>query len=113
MAGARSGSRFVALLVYTLLSYFPLKRWAAVVLPCAGVLLFALLAHAADASADRAFANIAAEGTVGLVVPIAALVIGDSVLGAEVRSGRSQFTWLSPAPTGQIVAARWPAGPVG
>ena len=37
--------------------------------------------------AERAFANIAAEGIFCLVMPIAALVIGDSVLGAEVRAG--------------------------
>ena len=36
-----------------------------------------------------------------LVVPIAALVIGDSVLGAEVRAGTFHFTWLSPTPTGR------------
>lgn len=106
----RPRGRLVALFVYTLRSCFPLKRWAAVLLPCAGVLLFGLLTHAADATADRAFANIAAEGIFGLVVPIAALVIGDSVLGAEVRSGTFAFTWLSPAPIWQIVLARWLGG---
>lgn len=106
----RPHGRLVALFVYTLRSCFPLKRWAAILLPCAGVLLFGLLTHAADATADRAFANIAAEGIFGLVVPIAALVIGDSVLGAEVRSGTFAFTWLSPAPIWQIVLARWLGG---
>ena len=107
---ARPRSRFVALFVYTLRSCFPLKRWAAVLLPCAGALLFGLLTHAADTSADEAFANIAAEGIFSLVVPIAALVIGDSVLGSEVRTGTFQFTWLSPAPIWQIVVARWLGG---
>ncbi len=106
----RPRRRFVALFVYTLRSCFPLKRWAAVLLPCAGVLLFGLLSHASDATADRAFANIAAEGIFSLVVPIAALVIGDSVLGAEVRAGTFAFTWLSPAPIWQIVVARWLGG---
>jgi ABC-type transport system involved in multi-copper enzyme maturation permease subunit len=109
-ASARPRSRFVALFVYTMRSCFPLKRWAAVLLPCAGVLLFGLLTHAADTTPDRAFANIAAQGIFSLVVPIAALVIGDSVLGAEVRAGTFQFTWLSPAPISQIVLARWLGG---
>jgi ABC-type transport system involved in multi-copper enzyme maturation permease subunit len=43
-------------------------------------------------------------------MPIAALVIGDSVLGAEVRAGTFHFTWLTPAPTWQIVLGRWLGG---
>ena len=83
----------------------------AILLPCAGALLFGLLAHAVDDShAERAFANVAAEGIFGLVMPIAALVIGDSVLGAEVRAGTFHFTWLSPTPTWQIVLGRWLGG---
>ena len=81
-------------------------------LPCAGALLFGLLVHAVDASAERAFANVAAEGIFGLVMPIAALVIGDSVLGAEVRAGTFHFTWLSPTPTWQIVLGRWLGGSI-
>ncbi len=106
----RRRSRFVAIFVYTLQSCVPPKRWAAVLLPCAGALLFGLLARAVDASAERAFANVAAEGIFGLVMPIAALVIGDSVLGAEVRAGSFHFTWLSPTPIWQIVLGRWLGG---
>jgi ABC-type transport system involved in multi-copper enzyme maturation permease subunit len=106
----RPRSRFVAILVYTLRSCVPPKRWAAVLLPCAGALLFGLLARAVDDPADRAFANVAAEGIFGLVMPIAALVIGDSVLGSEVRAGTFHFTWLSPTPTWQIVLGRWLGG---
>jgi ABC-type transport system involved in multi-copper enzyme maturation permease subunit len=80
------------------------------VLPCAGAVLFGLLSRAIDEPADRAFAVIAAEAIFGLVMPIAALVIGDSVLGAEVRAGTFHFTWLSPAPTWQIVLGRWLGG---
>ena len=108
----RPRSRFIAIVLYTLQSCVPPKRWVAVLLPCAGALLFGLLAHAVDGAADRAFANIAAEAIFGLVMPIAALVIGDSVLGAEVRAGTFQFTWLSPAPTWQIVMGRWLGGSV-
>ena len=106
----RRRSRFVAILVYTLQSCFPPKRWVAVLMPCAGALLFGLLAHAVDETATRAFATVAADGIFGLVVPIAALIIGDSVLGAEVRAGTFHFTWLSPTPTWQIVLGRWTGG---
>jgi len=106
----RSRSPFVAILVYTLQSCFPRKRWLAVLVPCAGALLFGLLAYAVDPPAQRAFATVAADGIYGLVLPIAALVIGDSVLGAEVRSGTFHFTWLSPTPTWQIVLGRWLGG---
>jgi ABC-type transport system involved in multi-copper enzyme maturation permease subunit len=110
VATARPRSRFVAIFVYTLRSCLPPKRWAALLLPCAGALLFGLLTYAIHDTAQRAFANVAAEGIFGLVVPIAALVIGDAVLGAEVRSGTFQFTWLSPAPTWQIILGRWLGG---
>jgi ABC-type transport system involved in multi-copper enzyme maturation permease subunit len=106
----RPRPRLVAILGYTWRACFPPKRWAAILLPCVGALLFGLLARAVNQPADTAFANIAAEGIFGLVLPIAALVIGDSVLGAEIRSGSFHFTWLSPAPTWQIVFGRWLGG---
>ena len=109
----RQRSPFVAIVVYTLQSCVPPKRWVAVLLPCAGVLLFGLLAHAVQhETADRAFANVAAEGIFALLMPIGALVIGDSVLGAEVRAGTFHFTWLSPVPTWQIVLGRWIGGSI-
>jgi ABC-type transport system involved in multi-copper enzyme maturation permease subunit len=43
-------------------------------------------------------------------MPIGALIIGDAVLGAEVRSGTFHFTWLSPIPIWQIVVGRWLGG---
>jgi ABC-type transport system involved in multi-copper enzyme maturation permease subunit len=81
-------------------------------LPCAGALLFGLLAHAVHhfPTREQAFANVAAEGIFSLMMPIAALVIGDSVLGAEVRAGTFHFTWLSPTPTWQIILGRWMGG---
>jgi ABC-type transport system involved in multi-copper enzyme maturation permease subunit len=105
-------SRFVAIVRYTWRSCFPRKRWVAVLLPCAGALLFGLLARAVHHFPTRgqAFANIAAEGIFSLMMPIAALVIGDSVLGAEVRAGTFHFTWLSPTPMWQIVLGRWLGG---
>ncbi len=110
LTSMRSRSRFGAILRYTLQSCLPPRRWAAILLPCVGAVLFGLLSRAVGSSADRAFANVAAEGIFGLVLPIAALVIGDSVLGAEVRAGTFHFTWLSPAPTWQIVLGRWLGG---
>ncbi len=66
---ARRRSPFLAILVYTLRSCFPRRRWMAVLVPCAGALLFGLLAHATRTSppATRAFANVAADGIFGLV----------------------------------------------
>ena len=109
-AAGRARSRFLAIFAYTLRSCLPARRRLALLVPCAGAVLFGLLALAVDDTADRAFANVAAEGIFSLVVPIAALVVGDAVLGAEVRSGTFHFTWLSPAPTWQIVLGRWLGG---
>jgi ABC-type transport system involved in multi-copper enzyme maturation permease subunit len=110
-SSARPRSRFVAILGYTLRSCIPPRRWAAVLAACAGTVLFGLLAHAVNApTSDRAFANVAAEGIFSLAVPVGALVIGDAVLGAEIRGGTFLFTWLTPAPTGQIVIGRWLGG---
>ena len=112
ITAARSRPRFVAIIVYTWQSCLPPKRWFAILLPCGGALLFGLLARAVDnfPSRERAFANVAAEGIFALVLPIAALVIGDAVLGSEVRAGTFHFTWLSPTPTWQIVLGRWLGG---
>lgn len=106
----RPRSTFVAIVRYTWQSCFPPKRWFALLVPCAGALMFGLLAYAINEPEQRAFAHVAADGIFGLVVPIAALVIGDSVLGAEVRAGTFHFTWLTPVSTWQIVVGRWAGG---
>jgi ABC-2 type transport system permease protein len=106
----RSRSPFVAVVLYSWRSCFPPKRWAAVLLPCACALLFGLLARELNGTPQRDFATVAALGIFGLVMPITALIIGDSVLGAEVRGGTLHFTWLSPTPTWQIVLGRWVGG---
>ena len=49
-------------------------------------------------------------GLFGVVLPVGCLVIGDAVLGSEVRAGTLHFTWLSPAGFATIVAGRWLAG---
>lgn len=110
---ARPRSRVLAIFRYTLQSCLPPRRWAAVIAASGAALLFGGLARVVEAStAARAFANVAAEGILGLVVPVAALVIGDAVLGAEVRRGTFLFTWMSPAPAREIVVGRWLGGTV-
>lgn len=105
-----SATRLRAVVAYTLRSCIGPKRWLGCLLPCAGALLFGLLSLAIDEPGSEAFAAVAAEGIFPLVVPIAALVLGDAVLGAEVRSGVFHFTWLTPAPLGLIVLGRWIGG---
>jgi ABC-type transport system involved in multi-copper enzyme maturation permease subunit len=107
---ARPPSRFLAVLRFTLRSCLPPKRWAVVLLPCLGAVLFGLLTHAVDLRPERAFANIAAEGIYSLALPVAALIIGDAVLGAELRAGTFHITWLSPVRPTEVVLGRWLGG---
>jgi len=95
---------------YALRSCFPTKRRIGLALPAAGALLFALLAQVIPNSAPVALAQVADGGLFGVVLPVGCLVIGDAVLGSEVRSGTLHFTWLSPASFATIVAGRWLAG---
>ncbi|MET0145135.1 MAG: hypothetical protein ABW328_10165 [Ilumatobacteraceae bacterium] len=109
-AALRPRPRLWAIFVYTLQSCVPPRRWAAVIAACVGSVLFGLLARAIDTGPDRAFAYVATEGILSLAVPIAALVIGDAVLGAEIRGGTFMFTWMTPSPVWQIVLGRWLGG---
>jgi len=95
---------------YALRSCFPTKRRIGLALPAAGALLFALLARLVPDPAPLALADVANGGLFGVVLPVGCLVIGDAVLGAEVRAGTLHFTWLSPAGFATIVAGRWLAG---
>jgi len=101
---------FVAIVGYTLRACLPGRRWIGVLLPCAAAVLFGLLATTLDDEATRAFADVAGTALFALVLPVTCLVIGDAVLGAEVRSGAFTFTWLAPVPTWQIVLGRWLGG---
>jgi hypothetical protein len=101
---------FLALLGYTLRACLPARRWWGVVLPCLGALLFAWLGTLADVSAEEAFEVVAQQGLFGLVVPLTCLVIGDAVLGADLRAGTFAFTWLSPVRFSTIAIARWLGG---
>ena len=95
---------------YALRACFPRKRRLGLLLPALGALLFGLLAHAFEDPADEALAAVADGGLFGVILPVACLIVGDAVLGAEVRSGTLHFTWLSPVGFPLIVLGRWLAG---
>jgi hypothetical protein len=97
---------------YTLRACLPWKRRVGLLLPCGGAVLFGLLAVLDSSGAAVGFANVAGIGIFPLVVPIASLVVGDAVLGAEVRSGTFAFTWLSPVRFPFIVLGRWLGGTI-
>jgi hypothetical protein len=97
---------------YALQACLPAKRRLGLLLPCAGALLFGLLAHSVDETREEAFAIVADGGLFAVVFPIGCLVVGDAVLGAEVRAGTLGFTWLSPVPFWWIVVGRWLTGGV-
>src|SRR5690606_26562048 len=99
-----------AMLVYTLRTSLPGRRRWGLILPCLGAVGFGAINRVIPGSAADNFADMAAVGLFGLVLPITALVVGDAVLGAEVRRGSFTFTWLSPVPAWQIVLARWLGG---
>ena len=103
-------SPFAAVLDYTLRACLPAKRWWGVLLPCLGAVLFGLLATLPDVRPERAFAAVAEQGLFGLIVPLTCLVIGDAVLGADMRAGTFPLTWLSPVPFRTIVLGRWLGG---
>jgi ABC-type transport system involved in multi-copper enzyme maturation permease subunit len=102
--------RLGAVVTFTLRSCVGPRRWLGCLLPSVGALLFGLLARGLDRPAVEAFAQVATQGIYGLTLPIAALVIGDAVLGSEVRSGVFHFTWLTPTPLTTIVVGRWLGG---
>ncbi len=109
-AGRALPSPFVAVVGYTLRACLPAKRWWGVLLPCLGALLFGWLATVADTTTERAFSFVAEQGLFGLVLPLTCLVIGDAVLGADLRAGTFAFTWLSPVRFPTIVIGRWLGG---
>jgi ABC-2 type transport system permease protein len=101
---------FVAIVTYTLRACLPAKRWFGILLPCAGALLFGLLAQVHSGVAAEGLADIAEAGLFHLILPLTCLVIGDAVLGADVRAGSFPLTWLSPVPFPVIAVGRWLGG---
>jgi len=88
----------------------PRKRAALLALPCVGALLFGLLARSVDNPTPAGRFDTIGGALFGLIMPLACLVVGDAVLGAEVRAGTFGLTWLSPVRFSTIVLARWSAG---
>jgi ABC-2 type transport system permease protein len=102
----------VAIVRYTLRTSLPGRRWIGILVPCAAAILFGALSRSLGGDLEAEFADMAGLALFGLVMPVTCLVVGDAVLGAEVRSGSFTFTWLSPVPTWQIAVGRWLGGTV-
>ncbi len=101
-----------ALVTYTLRTSMAGKRAAGVLVPAVATLLFALLARGLSGDPYEEFASVASVALFGLVLPVTCLVVGDAVLGAELRSGAFAFTWMAPVPTWQIALGRWAGGTI-
>lgn len=103
-------TRVAVIAGYAVRACFPFKRRLGLLLPALGAVLFGLLSHAVNDPPAEAFAATAGRGLFGVIVPVGCLIVGDAILGSEVRSGTFHFTWLSPVPFGVIVLGRWLAG---
>jgi ABC-2 type transport system permease protein len=99
----------LAIVRYTVRACVPAQRLL-LLLPVAGALLFGLLSRIPDDTATVAFARVGGTAIHTLVLPITCLIVGDALLGAEIRSGVFAFTWLSPVSYTTIVLGRWLGG---
>ena len=76
--------------MFALRACFPRKRRWSLLVPCVLALVFGLLARSAAGSRVEGFAHVAANGLFGLLLPVACLVIGDAVMGADVAPAPSR-----------------------
>ena len=107
----RLPGRFAAMVAYAVRVCVPARRRAVLAVPGVVAVLFGLLTRAIeDEPVAEVFAAVTSGGLFGLVLPLACLVVGDGVLGADVRAGTFALTWLSPAPFSTIAVARWLGG---
>lgn len=111
-ASRRARPALLAIVGYTLRACLPGKRWVGILIPAAASVLFGFIASTVEETAVSAFASVASNALFSLVLPVTCLVIGDAVLGAEVRSGAFTFTWMAPVPTWQIAVGRWLGGTI-
>ncbi|HVL05025.1 MAG TPA: hypothetical protein VM388_03505 [Acidimicrobiales bacterium] len=102
-------SPLAAIVHYTLRACMPAQRWL-LLLPVAGAVVFGLLSRLSDEATVVAFARVGGTAMHTLILPITCLIIGDALLGAEIRSGVFAFTWLSPVRYEKIAAGRWLGG---
>jgi ABC-2 type transport system permease protein len=102
-------SPLAAIVRYTVRACLPAQRWL-LLLPVAGAIIFGLLSQLSDEEGVTAFARVGGTAIHTLILPITCLILGDAVLGAEIRSGVFAFTWLSPVRHATIVAGRWLGG---
>jgi len=103
-------SPLLAIVAYTLRACVPTRR-VLLLLPLLGAVMFGWLSRlSVDESAVTAFARVGGTAMHTLILPITALVIGDALLGAEIRSGVFAFTWLSPVRYSTILLGRWLGG---
>lgn len=109
MTRVAARSPLAAIVRYTVRACVPSQR-VLLLLPIAGALLFGLLSRLSDEAAVTAFARVGGTAMHTLILPITCLVIGDALLGAEIRSGVFAFTWLSPVRYSTIAAGRWLGG---
>lgn len=105
----RVASLLAAIVEYTVRACLPARR-NLLLLPVVGTVLFGLLSRMSEEVAATAFAQVGAAATHSLILPITCLIVGDAMLGTEIRSGVFAFTWLSPAPFWTIVVGRWLGG---
>jgi len=99
-----------AVISYTVRACLPTRRWTTALVILGACLAFGLLAHVPHSDRDVAFARVATNGLFGLVLPLGALVIGDAVLGADIRRGTFVFSWLSPVSVTTLTLGRWLGG---
>lgn len=99
-----------AVIGYTFRACLPSKRRLGLVVLGGLAVLFGLLARSSESSPEVALVEVTGSAVFLLLLPIASLVVGDAVLGAEIRSGIFAFTWLSPVGLPTIVLGRWLAG---
>ena len=106
-----AAGRLPALVGYVFRACIPRGRLAVLALPALVILSTGLLSRTVtDIPAAESFARITDGLVFGLALPLGSLVIGDAVVGAEVRAGTFAFTWLTPARWWELAVARWFGG---
>lgn len=105
------GARIPALVAYVFRACLPRRRLAVLGLPAAVIVLTGVLSRGVtDVDASESFARIGDGMIFGLALPLGALVIGDAVLGAEIRAGTLAFSWMTPTRFWELAVARWLGG---